>query len=83
MDIDETSGLEEGMGGMREGIANAGNCPYQVGSRTKMQPLTQALHALTLLAERVFALAIVTFAQPHDLVGLQLHFLQHKAIIKL
>ncbi len=50
------------MGGMCEGIANAGNSPDQVGSGAKVQPLTQALHALSLLAEWVFALAIVALA---------------------
>ena len=83
VDIDETSGLEEGMGGMCKGIADAGNCPYQVGSGAQVQPLTQALHALSLLAEWVLALAIVTFAQPLNLVGFQLYFLQHKGTFKL
>ena len=82
VDIDETSGLEEGMGGMCKGIADAGNSPYQVGSGAKVQPLTQALHALSLLAEWVFALAIVTFAQPLNLVGFQLYFLQHKGKLR-
>ena len=82
VDIDETSGLEEGVGGMCKGIANAGNSPYQVGSGSKVQPLTQALHALSLLAEWVFALAIVTFAQPLNLVGFQLYFLQHKGKLR-
>ena len=83
VDINETSGLEEGVGGMCKGIANTGNSPYQVGSGAKVQPLAQALHALSLLAEWVFALAIVTFAQPHDLVGFQLHFLQHKGTLRV
>ena len=83
VDIDKTSGLEEGVGGMCKGIANASNSPYQVGSGAKVQPLTQALHALSLLTEWVFAFAIVTFAQPQNLVGFQLHFLQHKSSFKL
>lgn len=62
VDMHKTSGLEKGMGGMCEGIANAGNSPDQVGSGAKVQPLTQALHALSLLAEWVFALAIVALA---------------------
>lgn len=65
---------------MGQGIADARNSPYQVGPGPQVQPFTQALHALPLLAEGVLALAVVTLAQPQDLLCFQLHFLQHACL---
>ncbi len=76
VDIYEAPRLEEGVGSMCQGVANAGNSPYEVGSGPQVQSLSKALYTLALLAEGVLALAIVTFAQPKDLVCFQLHFLQ-------
>lgn len=81
MDVDEAARLKEGVGGMGQGVADARNSPYQVGPRPQVQPLTQALHALPLLAEGVLALAVVTLAQPQDLLCFQLHFLQHECLL--
>ena len=72
MYIDEAARLEEGMGGMGQGIADARNSPYQVGPGPQVQPFAQALHALPFLAEGVLTLAIVTLAQPQDLLCLLL-----------
>lgn len=44
-----------------------------------MEPVSQAFHALPLLAEGILPPAVVTLAQPQDLVCPELHFLQLSA----
>lgn len=76
MHINEATRLEECVGGMRQGISDACNSPYEIGPGPQVEPLPQAFHALTLFAERILPLSIIAFAQPQDLVCFQLDFLQ-------
>lgn len=64
MHIQEAAGLEEGVCGMGQGIADARNSPNDVGARPQVQPISQAFHALALFAQRVFATAVVALTQP-------------------
>ena len=43
VDIEEASGLIEGMGGHDETVSDSGHCAYQIGSRPQMRDLPQSL----------------------------------------
>ena len=77
--INEPTRLEERVGGVSQGIPDARNRPYEIGPGPQVEPLSQALHALALLAERILPFPVVAFAQPQNLVSFQLNFLQENA----
>ena len=75
VDVKEAVALEEGVGGVGELVADAGDGADRVGAWPQVRLLAQELHAVLLLRHRVRR--AVTRPKVQDLGRLDLHFLLH------